>query len=228
MTEATFSFTGTPTGRLIQPKKALVAIFWYVTALIVGVLAFAAGAGIHGLLFSQLGGVLFVGLCYLLARRSGAAGKFIGRFGVKDLALGVGAVAFIYAAALLAQKALDIPQEAMMASLFQDRTALEVFSILVVVLVLAPVGEELAMRHFFLGAFDWRRNVRVATCAVVASSGVFALIHIGQYDNKLSLLVIFAVGVVAGYLRIRSDGLLLPMIVHGCAGGCALIVNLLL
>nr|EKV0397878.1 CPBP family intramembrane metalloprotease [Pseudomonas aeruginosa]EKV3012859.1 CPBP family intramembrane metalloprotease [Pseudomonas aeruginosa] len=57
------------------------------------------------------------------------------------------------------------------------------------------------------------------------SAGAFTLLHISQYENTLTLYVMFAVGLVAGYLRVRSNGLALPIIAHGSAGGIALIVN---
>ncbi|EPV8686790.1 lysostaphin resistance A-like protein [Pseudomonas aeruginosa] len=225
MPNETSFFTGTPNGWLIQPWKLLASAAWIAVAMVVGYLAFKAGAGAYGMFFSHLAGALFIGLCYVLTTRFGSAGRFVGQFNGKDVGIAVGAMATIYIAALIIQKAFDIPQEPLMASLFQDRSMLEVCSILITVLVLAPVGEELAMRHYFLGILDWRRSVVVATSAVILSAGAFTLLHISQYENTLTLYVMFAVGLVAGYLRVRSNGLALPIIAHGSAGGIALIVN---
>ena len=225
MDHATSSFTGTPNGSLINPWKLLASASWYIVLMIAGFVVWKAGAEKYGLFYVQLGGALFISLCYLLSYRSGSTGHFVGRFGIKDLGIGVGAMAVIYVLALIIQKACDIPQEAMMATLFENRSMLEVCSILVTVLVLAPVGEELAMRHYFLGALDWRRSKGVAASAVLLSAGAFTLLHLSQYANTLTLFVLFAVGLVAGYLRVRTNGLVLPIIAHGSAGGFALIVN---
>ncbi len=228
MHNATSLFTGTPNGWLIQPWKLLASAAWLVVVLVVGYLAFKAGAEVYGMFFSHLAGALFIGLCYVITTRFGSAGQFVGQFGVKDVAIAVGAMATIYIVALIIQKAFEIPQEPLMASLFQDRSMLEVCSILITVLVVAPVGEELAMRHYFLGVLDWRRSVVVAVSAVALSAGAFTLLHISQYQNTLTLYVMFSVGLVAGFLRVRTNGLALPIIAHGSAGGIALIVNLFL
>lgn len=217
-----------PAAKAFQPAMICVFVGWLVAVTLGGEVAVALDARDFALFFSHFGGVLFVGGLYLWSRRRGTSGPFLGQLSVKATGVAALAMAAIYLIALGIQKALSIPQEPLMAALFSGKQALEVLSILLTVLVLAPIGEEIALRHYLLGTIDWRRNRSMACAAVVFASAIFTALHLGQYENHLTTGILFVVGLVAGMLRVRSNGLALPIIAHSFAGASALLMNLFL
>jgi membrane protease YdiL (CAAX protease family) len=76
----------------------------------------------------------------------------------------------------------------------------DVVALLVMVVLIAPVVEELFYRGLLLCSMERRWSSAVA---VVASSAVFAAIHFQAYD----LLPLFLAGLLFGTLRVRSDRL---------------------
>ena len=70
------------------------------------------------------------------------------------------------------------------------------------------IVEELFFRYLALGTMARIMNIHAA---VLVSSALFALGHIYA---PLSLPILFLAGLMLGYLRVGSGGLLLPMIAH--------------
>ena len=91
--------------------------------------------------------------------------------------------------------------------------------------VLVPVGEELLFRGFLLATLlQWFRRRRVgvhsAMWAVVASAAAFGVGHLGNLGHVSTAFVILQVfialvfGIVAGHVRVRTDSVLGPVLMH--------------
>lgn len=81
---------------------------------------------------------------------------------------------------------------------------------LIAVVVVAPIGEEIAFRGFLFRGLSLTR-FRVPG-AIVLTSAVWALMH-GQYDGFV-IVQIFATGLFFGWLRWRTGSTLLTIILH--------------
>jgi membrane protease YdiL (CAAX protease family) len=90
--------------------------------------------------------------------------------------------------------------------------------------LLVPVGEELLFRGlllgFLLGTFARAEVPHTAAWAVVASAMAFGVGHLGNLgyvDSRFVVLQVFvaaAFGVLAGWLRIRTDSIAGPVLLH--------------
>lgn len=80
--------------------------------------------------------------------------------------------------------------------------------ILITICIQPAIVEELFFRHVALGA---ALEVTPPTQAIFISSILFAMAHLG---TPLSIPTLTLLGIVLGYLRLLSGGLLLPMLFH--------------
>ena len=78
------------------------------------------------------------------------------------------------------------------------------------IVVAAPVFEELFFRGFLFEGL--RRSALGDTGALLVTSGAFAALH-AQYEVQVLPLVLL-VGLALGWLRLRRDSLLAPMVAH--------------
>jgi uncharacterized protein len=110
-----------------------------------------------------------------------------------------------------------------MVNLYQFKTDIQVVVLVVSLILLPPIVEELAFRHFILSAFPFNANVRVTWIAVIATALLFANVH--QYIYPTTQVLMFAVAMIFGYARVQSGGLLLPIGLHAYAIALALAGN---
>lgn len=91
--------------------------------------------------------------------------------------------------------------------------------------VLVPIGEELLFRGFLLGALlelFRRRQVgsHPAAWAILISAAAFGIGHLGNLGYVdtafviLQVLVAFVFGVVAGHVRVRTESVIGPVLMH--------------
>ena len=85
-------------------------------------------------------------------------------------------------------------------------------------LITAPFFEEIIFRKFLIGELSKKYTV---TNSIIFSSVCFSLYHLPSFSN---LIPTFLLGLVAGYLYIKSKKIIIPMIFHFL---CNLIVGLL-
>jgi membrane protease YdiL (CAAX protease family) len=85
-------------------------------------------------------------------------------------------------------------------------------------LIIAPLFEELIFRKIFIDNLSKLYSVKNA---IIFSSICFSLYHLPNFSN---LIPTFLLGLVAGYLYIKSKKIIIPMIFHFL---CNLIVGLL-
>jgi len=110
---------------------------------------------------------------------------------------------------------------------FGQETALDWLTLLqpawlavLLLVVLAPLSEELLFRGFIFGGLA--PSVVGPIGAIVLSSAIFAVIHV-QY-SWLIMTQIFIYGCVFGVVRWRSGSLWPPMIAHGLINGLAAVM----
>ena len=81
----------------------------------------------------------------------------------------------------------------------------------VVIIIFAPAFEETFFRGFLFVGFRQSRIGITGTIAVTAL--IWTLFHIGQYDIY-EMATIFVSGIVLGIVRLKTDSLWSPLIIH--------------
>ena len=102
------------------------------------------------------------------------------------------------------------------------RTAIESGTLpllLLGILVAAPVSEELFFRGFLLRG--WAASRLGTAGAVVLTSAIWAVVHT-QYD-WITVGQIFGLGLLLGWLRLRSGSTVLTIVLHGAYSAGALV-----
>lgn len=170
------------------------------------------GLGKNTLFFSH-GAVLVYLLCvFLVYRRWGAPLPVVGQLRNVGALWLVGAMAVVYVGVFLLGKVLDLPAEPFMTKLFADKSIPDVILTLLAVFILAPLNEETLFRGIMLNVFRSRYRWTMWLGALITSL-LFAAVHM-QYQNLLTLAEMFLVGLITSAARIRSGGLLLPVLLH--------------
>lgn len=82
-------------------------------------------------------------------------------------------------------------------------------------LLLPPIVEELAFRHFILSVLPFNASVWMSHVAVATMALFFVSAH--GYIYLSTNVVIFVVALILGFARVRSGGLLLPIGLHAYA-----------
>ncbi len=124
----------------------------------------------------------------------------------------VGAMAVVYVGVFLLGKALALPAEPFMTKLFADKSIPDVILTLLTIFILAPLNEETLFRGIMLNVFRSRYCWTMWLGALITSL-LFVAAH-SQYQNLLTLAELFLVGLITSVARIRSGGLLLPVLLH--------------
>lgn len=114
---------------------------------------------------------------------------------------------------------------------FMDKLLAEngFWSVVVLVVVIAPMYEELFFRGVFFGLMthaDSRWTPKQQNLlAVVVSSGAFALVHL-QYD-LIGVVSVFVMALLFGFAKLHSGSLFLSMVLHAINNAVAMAVYLL-
>ncbi|MDE9436126.1 CPBP family intramembrane metalloprotease [Xenorhabdus bovienii] len=93
----------------------------------------------------------------------------------------------------------------------------------ITILVLAPVCEEIIFRGMFLNMFKSTRPWTL-WLGVFITSVIFSGIHM-QYRHISTFMEIFILALILAIARIRSGGLLLPILLHAEASLMAVILE---
>ena len=96
--------------------------------------------------------------------------------------------------------------------LFADKSIPDVILTLLTIFILAPLNEETLFRGIMLNVFRSRYCWTMWLGALITSL-LFVAAH-SQYQNLLTLAELFLVGLITSVARIRSGGLLLPVLLH--------------
>lgn len=174
--------------------------------------------------FYGLPALLLLG-ALLLHRKLIPSVSLFGRVHKKHLLIGLGAVLCMYIMSIGLSIGLGYGREFGMANLGFGKTAAQFQLMIVALLILPPIVEEIMFRHFLLGTLPFMRDRRTAIIATFASALIFMYAHFGAYSYWPTHLLMFSLGVLFAQARLRSGGLLLPVILHCFAIGTALIMN---
>ncbi|MEQ4924381.1 CPBP family intramembrane glutamic endopeptidase [Proteus hauseri] len=95
------------------------------------------------------------------------------------------------------------------------------FLFILSLIFLAPITEEIIFRGFLLNAGMWYGN-RGKWIAIIVSSLLFSSIHT-QYHAISTFILIFIVGIIFCQVRINTQSLIAPMVLHSLYNSIALI-----
>lgn len=147
--------------------------------------------------------------------------RFVGDVRAGLVVQGLLAVTAIYLAVYGTALWLGQPREPTMAKLYDFKAPTQIAVMLVSLLILPPIVEELAFRHFLVSALPFKANGWIAGIAIIGTAAFFAFQH-PHYKYVTTYAALFALGVVFALARIRSDGLVLPIGLHAYAVAFAL------
>lgn len=133
-------------------------------------------------------------------------------------------VAALYAVTELIEWLQDIPLEPWL-SFVTNANASQLAVIAVLAIIAAPISEELAFRHFLLAALPFKRNLLYAFLTVLGGAFVFMLMH--SYEFWMTNLLMFLLAIVFAIARIRTGGLIVPILMHGTASAIGLTIILI-
>lgn len=212
--------------RLCAPGIGLF-LAWLIVCAIAGMQANSNGLAQYALPISVATGAAFMVVAFILVRSFTQRMELNWSFVKREWLIGTAGVVAIYSTTFMINQMLGLPREDLMQNLFVSQTAPGVIALLLAIVVAAPIGEEIALRYFLLGAFTFKPTPAWERIAIVLTASIFMLIHVPQYEYLTTHITILGVGLLMGYMRVRSGGLLLPMILHAQAGATALIFNTL-
>lgn len=89
---------------------------------------------------------------------------------------------------------------------------------------LAPVYEEIIFRGCLFNAFQYWFNDKTWLSSVVVSA-IFAVLHT-QYVDLRTLLMLFIISLVLILARIKSNGLLMPIMLHVLMNGTVMVLQI--
>ncbi len=154
--------------------------------------------------------------------------RIIGTITRRNVLTGILAVSLVYVAVYSWGVALGQPQEHGMASLFalfgasQHNVIQHIVIMTASLMILPPIIEELAFRHFLLSVFPYKASFVIELAGIIFCAVLFTIVHFADYRHMSTFVQLFALGVVFGFARTRTDGLFLPIILHSYAIACAL------
>lgn len=173
----------------------------------------------HSLFIQHAPVLVFLTLCVLLYRRF-VAPLEIGRLrgiGAHWFAVAVFA---IYLADWIYGRISGVPAEQFVVTIF-DKPAAGIVTTALTIFLLAPVNEEILFRGVMLNVFRSSRQWTMWLGALLTSL-LFMNVH-AQYGNADTFIELLAFALVMCAARIRSGGLLLPVLLHSEAAILALL-----
>lgn len=167
---------------------------------------------------------LFLGAMFLLHRRCFADSiNFVGSFRAKDFMVWAAAISVLYVATNCVAVWIHQPREPIMQGMFRSLAPADTIILIGSLLCLPPIVEELAFRHFLASFFPFRKSDGWAFVAVILTALWFT--HMHSYVYLTSDATIFLMGIILGFARVRTLGMVLPMCLHAYSIGFALLVD---
>jgi uncharacterized protein len=168
--------------------------------------------------------LIFLGAMFLMQRRFCFADiSFVGTYNRKSIFCGIIAVTVVYLANYAWTYLSGQPREPSMVSLYRFKTDIQVIVLVISLLLLPPIVEELAFRHFILATLPFNANALTRWIAIIATALFF--VHEHRYIYPTTNVLIFALAVIFGFARTHSGGLLLPIGLHAYAIALGLTCN---
>lgn len=174
-------------------------------------------------------GATAVALLFLAAvqlRGSGGLRAFLGRDLGRTYKICLPIVIVIYVVCTSLDVGLGFGRETFMVSFLGGLTALEKVVCLVMLLALPPISEELLYRHFLMRLFPLNSRLW-QWVAILCTSSLFMLMH-SQYTHWPSFALIGSLAVLFAYARMRTGGILVPILLHSFAEVCGMLSDTVL
>jgi len=170
----------------------------------------------YGLFVSQLTGTIFALIMILIYSRF-YSDIHLGNFKEKSSVYFAISIALLYLIS-----SIVLPKEWYVTTIF-NKPLLGQISVALTIFLIAPIGEEIVFRGFLLNPFlKYKKWVQCA--GIIISSLLFAYIHKGQY-HIFVIAQLFLFSVIISISRIKSGGILLPIILHIEASFLAVFFN---
>ncbi|CDM92203.1 CPBP family intramembrane glutamic endopeptidase [Xenorhabdus bovienii] len=199
----------------------LLLLGWLVVISVVTLWATSYGYKDYSMFISFLVGTIF--LLLLAWPYSRWVSKLpIGQLGnATSLGLAI-SVIILYLTFYGIEKLFGIPSESFVLQL-TSQSGVALLAVYVTIFVLAPVCEEILFRGMFLNMF---KSIRPWTLWIGAfiTSVIFSSIH-SQYHHASTFVSLFILALILAAARIRSGGLLLPILLHAEASLMAVILE---
>lgn len=199
----------------------------FLTVCWIAIPAVAFGLGLFAAAAAASVGVVVV-VAVLLALRAELREKYF-PLGVSSSAGGffrvaiaiVGSIGLIYGIGIAYQAAFTAitgrsPDMQLVAALLRAETVSDFAMLLFVAAICIPIVEEVAFRGFLL---DWLRRRFSWAWAITIGAIAFGMIH-----GPMAAVPTAAIGLVAGWLRVRFGNLWAPVAVHALNNGVAVIL----
>jgi uncharacterized protein len=201
-------------------------LFWVISLSVVRLFGNPV-TNVYSILLSFGPALIFLAAMFLMHKRFCFPDiSFVGTNNRKWAVIGVTAVTVAYLVTYVAAYMLGQPREPFMVHLYQSQKTIQIALLIICLLLLPPIVEELAFRHFLLSTLPFNNNnVLISRIAVFATALVFVFVHMHQYIYRTSHLLIFALGLIFGFARVLSGGLLLPTMLHTYAIALGLVCN---
>lgn len=150
--------------------------------------------------------------------------RFVGNLHRRDMTAGFLWITLVYLFITTVELWLGQPREPTMISLYSTGSREQHVVMVASLLILPPIVEELAFRHFLLSVLPFNASRKIAVAAAVATALFFSVQH-WHYQYLTTYLLLFALGIVFAVARIRSGGMLLPITLHSYAIALALVCD---
>ena len=157
-------------------------------------------------------------------RKAGVLPVVVGTSFRRPFLAGLSCIVATYMCGALLMVVLGLPREPFMVTFFDDLDRGQVALLIAFLIMFVPITEELMYRHFLLRLVPYRRSDGWMWTGVMLTAVIFTLSHY-QYENVLTLATIFIVGVVLAVARIRSGGLMVPVMLHAATEVIGLVTD---
>lgn len=148
-------------------------------------------------------------------RRCGGLRALIGHDVKRALKIYIPVILVIYLVCTGMDWGLGFGREDFMVKFFEGLSDAQKILCVLMLVVFPPISEELLFRHFLMRLFPLDRR-EWQWIAVLFTSALFMFVHL-QYEHWPTLLLIGSLGLAMAIARIQTGGILVPVIMHGCA-----------
>lgn len=148
-------------------------------------------------------------------RKEGGLRALIGHDLAPTFKIGLALMVTAYLVCTALDVGLGYGREPFMVQFLAGMTAVEKVLCLIMLVTLPPLNEELLYRHFLIRMFPLNKRFG-RWVGVLITSLLFMMVH-GQYNHWPTVLLIGTLGIILAIARVRTGGLLIPVLLHSSA-----------
>lgn len=188
----------------------LLCTWWWINGY-VGIQTYLSGLKNYILFFSQGAALLFLLPCIIIYNKYLPSLKSGNAFSAKSIAPLL-FVILIYVIEYAYSLALGQENEPILSYLFTG-TFSELIPTYIAVLIFAPIANELIFRGLLLNIFSTKETT-FYWIASITIAAIFTYLHMSQYIYISTFVEIFCLALIFSWARLRTGGLLLPILLH--------------